>query len=252
MRMNGGNGREPPPDDRESGDARPGAGQDMAGWRYDPVAGFLAAVEDYLEETGMAPSTFGILTSGDPSLVLGLRKGRVCRLAVADRVLEFMGLEPVGPGFSREVEAYLSVTRTKPYLFGRTAMANPTFVTELRRGVDMTLETVGRVRRWMDDNGSEAERERIRALTSDGTDGMAAGGDGSGVMPGDGEEWMEMTEVASLLGFSSRTLHRYLEDGGGPACRRIGARVLYRRADVMAWIWAHRVDPSGPGSQERD
>ena len=203
-------------------------------------------MEDYLEETGMAFSTFGIVAAGDPSLVLALHRGRVCRLDLVDRVLEFMGWEPVGPGFRREVKAYLEVTRTKPYLFGWMAMRNPTFLSELRRGVDMNLETVGRVRRWMDENSSPGERERIRALASEGTGSMDGGDvDGSGGMAEDDGEWMEMTEVASLLGFSARTLNRYLEEGGGPVCRRIGARVRYRRADVLAWIEAHRMGPGG-------
>ena len=212
--------------------------------RHDPVAWFLEQVESYLEETGTGSSTFGIRAGGDRSLVPALRRGRVCRLLLADRVLELMGREPLGPGFRREVEAYLEVTRTKPYLFGRMAMSNPTFLSELRQGVDMNLETVGRVRRWMDENSSAAERERIRDLVQAGADG------GDGGMAADGDEWMDMTEVASLLGFSSRTLHRYLEEGGGPPCRCIGARVLYRRIDVMAWIEAHRVGSGGRSPED--
>ena len=113
------------------------------------------------------------------------------------------GREPLGPGFRREVEAYLEVTRTKPYLFGRMAMSNPTFLSELRRGVDMNLDTVGKVRRWMDGNSSAAERERIRALARKGTEETDRGD--RGVAAGYGD-WMEMAEVASLLGFSARTL----------------------------------------------
>lgn len=204
----------------------------------------------------MAPSTFGILAAGDSSLVPALRRGRVCRLALADRVLGFIGREPVSPGFRREVEACLEVTRTKPYLFGRMAMGNPTFLSELRRGVDMNLETVGRVRRWMDENSSEEERERIRVLASEGTEGTdgmeQGGGEGPGGMAGDDQEWMEMAEVASLLGFSARTLHRCLEEGGGPPCRRIGARALYRRDDVMAWIEAHRMGTGGHSPEDEN
>ena len=56
---------------------------DRPGRRQDPVTGFLEQVEDHLEGTGMAASTFGILAAGDSSLVLALRKGRVCRLGTA-------------------------------------------------------------------------------------------------------------------------------------------------------------------------
>ena len=231
--------------DEEDNDGNAGAGADPAGRRHDPLTGFLAQVEAYLEENGMAATTFGILAAGDPSLVPALRRGRVCRLVLADRVLQFMGREPVGPGFRREVEAYLEVTRTKPYLFGRMSMRNPTFLSELRRGVDMNLASVGKVRRWMDGNSSAAEREKIRALAAEGAGG-AEGTEGTEEMEGgNGEDWMDMTEVASLLGFPARTLHRYLEACGGPPCRRIGSRVLYRRADVREWIEAHRIIPGG-------
>ena len=230
------------------GPAPPEAGADPSVRRHDPVTGFLAQVEDYLEEHGMAATTFGILAAGDPSLVPALRRGRVCRLVLADRVLQFMGREPVGPGFRREVEAYLEVTRTKPYLFGRMSMRNPTFLSELRRGVDMNLASVGKVRRWMDGNSSAAEREKIRALAAEGAGGAEGteGTEGTEEMAGgNGEDWMDMTEVASLLGFPARTLHRYLEACGGPPCRRIGPRVLYRRVDVREWIEAHRIIPGG-------
>ena len=51
---------------------------------------FLATVEAYLRHTGTKPTEFGREAVGDPSLVLGLRRGRSPRLATVDRVLAFM------------------------------------------------------------------------------------------------------------------------------------------------------------------
>ena len=42
-------------------------------------------------------------------------RGRVPRLDTADRVLAFIGEEPAGPAFRSEIEAFIEITRTKPY-----------------------------------------------------------------------------------------------------------------------------------------
>jgi hypothetical protein len=46
--------------------------------------------------------------------------------------------------------------------------------------------------------------------------------------------------VAELLQLSARTLERLRCEGGGPCYYKIGRRVLYRRADVLAWANAQR------------
>ncbi|MDA0664537.1 MAG: hypothetical protein O3B08_17120 [Proteobacteria bacterium] len=51
---------------------------------------FHARVEAFLEATGFKPTEFGRQSVGDPSFVLGLRRGRSPTLATADRVLAFI------------------------------------------------------------------------------------------------------------------------------------------------------------------
>ena len=102
---------------------------------------FLDALRDFLEETGMAQSRLGLEATGDPTLVRRMRQGQAPRLDTADRVLAFMGRETLGDAFRREVDAFLEVTRIKPYLFGRSAAGNPSFVVDLRRGRAPRLDT---------------------------------------------------------------------------------------------------------------
>lgn len=51
---------------------------------------FRARVDVFLETTGFKPTEFGRQAVGDPSFVLGLRRGRSPTLATADRVLAFI------------------------------------------------------------------------------------------------------------------------------------------------------------------
>jgi len=50
----------------------------------------LALVERYLADTGTKSTEFGRAATGDPSLVLGLRRGRSPRLRTVDRVVAYM------------------------------------------------------------------------------------------------------------------------------------------------------------------
>ena len=51
---------------------------------------FRARVEAFLAATGFKPTEFGRQSVGDPSFVLGLRRGRSPTLATADKVLAFI------------------------------------------------------------------------------------------------------------------------------------------------------------------
>ena len=44
------------------------------------------------------------------------------------------------------------------------------------------------------------------------------------------------TEAAAYVGLSHRTLERYRVTGQGPPYLKVGRRVLYRRADLDAWL----------------
>lgn len=48
-------------------------------------------------------------------------------------------------------------------------------------------------------------------------------------------------EAAAYLRCAKQTLARRRCEGGGPAYVKLGGRVLYRRADLDAWIAGRRV-----------
>jgi excisionase family DNA binding protein len=47
---------------------------------------------------------------------------------------------------------------------------------------------------------------------------------------------LTITEAADLLGAPVATLRYWRHLGTGPASFRLGRRILYRRADVSAWV----------------
>lgn len=148
----------------------------------DPTTYLLRAVERFLAETGMAPTSLGRRVLGDPSFVRRLKGGRVPRLDTADRLLAFMGERPIGPAFHRRMAAFVAVTGMKPYVLGEYAMANPSFVTRLNGGSAPKLTTVERVLSWMSAHASEDEREAVRALSGDPDErepGFRGTGDGA-------------------------------------------------------------------------
>ena len=51
---------------------------------------FESRLAGFLERTGLKPSTFGLLATGDPNLIRQLHRGRSPTLALADRILAFM------------------------------------------------------------------------------------------------------------------------------------------------------------------
>ncbi len=51
---------------------------------------FLETVENFLLRHNMSPTTFGIKSTAEPSLVFDLRKGRECREEKQDKILSFI------------------------------------------------------------------------------------------------------------------------------------------------------------------
>ena len=198
------------------------------------------SIEAFLAETGMKPSAFGGVALNNPSFVGALRKGADMRLDTADRVLAFMGAEPIGPRFRREVEAYIGVTGAKPYLLGEQAVGDPSFVARLLRGASPRLATVDRVRAWMAANASAAEREAVRDCAEDGAGAVFTDPTGEGVTKMD-DRYLNTREAAALLGLSPRTLDRYRVSGAGPAFHKFGNRVRYCRADIEQWAAERRM-----------
>lgn len=60
-------------------------------------------------------------------------------------------------------------------------------------------------------------------------------------------ELMTTPEVSSLTRLASETLRYYRHRGTGPASFKLGGRVVYRRADVLAWIEEQREAQGGAG-----
>ena len=218
----------------------------------DLAAQFRDTVEDWLKRTGTPPARLGIDALCDPSFVLRLRRGRVPRLDTADKVLVFIGEEPVGPAFRAEIEAFIEITRTKPYVLGLDAAGDPSFVARLRRGVSPRLDTVGRVRAWMAARCNKSERAAIRQIavdepapprrcdTNDGDASPDNDKEGGTSMSGQPTKYLGTREAAAFLGLSPRTLDRYRVTGEGPAFHRFGSRILYARDDLEAWAAARR------------
>ena len=126
------------------------------------LATFLhESIEDWMAREGVSGHRFGLAALGDPGLVAGLRRGRSLRLGTADRLLAFMGMEPVGAAFRREVEAFLAATGLKVSLFGELAAGDSSFVARLRGGAAPTLAKVDRVRAWMAAHADDRERAAL-------------------------------------------------------------------------------------------
>ena len=223
-----------------------------------------AAVDAHLKRSGTSGWRFGRDVLGDPGFVASLKRGRRLGLKSADRVLAAMGAAPVGPGFRREVEAFLNESRTKPYVFGEQAAGDPSFVERLRRGVSFRLATVDRVRAWMAAHADAASRAAMARAVEGAA--LLERGDGAGRGAHDcethdcdtgGETTMKNGEsphlsarqAAAWLGVSARTLHRMREQDTGPDHYRFGHRFLYRMEDLKRWAAAHRVRVADGGGR---
>ena len=189
------------------------------------------AVDTFIRRHGMSVTGFGQAALGDPSFGAALARGRSPRLDTADRLLAFMGMDPVGPAFRREVEAFLAATGVKLSELGRGVTGNPSFVAWLRRGGSPRLATVDRARAWMaaQPGGAMETRgagdEPVRRESFKGENDMSD----------DTHRYMTTGEAAAFLRLSARTLERYRLNGAGPRFHKFGTRVLYLRADVVAW-----------------
>lgn len=212
------------------------------------------AVDAHLKRSGMSGWRFGRDVLGDPGFAASLKRGRRLGLKSADKVLAAMGAAPVGPAFRREVEAFLTLTRTKPYVFGEQAAGDPSFVERLRRGVSFRLVTVDRVRAWMGAQADAACRAAMeRAVAGAALLERGGGTDcdtrGETTMKNGESPHLSARQAAVWLGVSARTLHRMREQGVGPDHYRFGHRFLYRMEDLKRWAAEHhvRVAPGGDG-----
>ena len=215
------------------------------------------AVKAFIERRKLSPTRVGRLLFGNPSFIRVLLGGRSPRVDTADRLLDFIGLEPIGPRFRREVEAYLAVTRAKATAVSQAAVKNRSFIGRLQKGSSPRLKTVDRMRAWMKRNATAeqwrmievAAREEPRGEESGGEDAASAASEEKAVEAGEAKPlFWTVKELAKVLRMSRCTLDRYRTDGVGPRYRKTRGKVLYARADVDEWLKRRgRSSTSDPG-----
>ena len=212
------------------------------------------AVKAFIERHKLSPSRVGRLLFGNPSFVRVLLGGRSPRVDTADRLLDFIGLEPIGPRFRREVDAYLAVTRAKATAVSEAALKNRSFITRLQNGSSPQLKTVDRMRAWMKRNASAEQWRMIEAAAREEPRDEEAGGQDAA--PAASEEkpaeanpvFWTVKELAKVLRMSRSTLDKYRTDGVGPKYRKTRGKVLYAREDVEEWLEKRgRSSTSDPG-----
>ena len=78
----------------------------------------------------------------------------------------------------------------------------------------------------------------------------AASQPGSDQKPGLLEDWIGRPDLAQELGLSVDTLARWETRRIGPACVRIGRKVLYRRGAVQEWLRDQENRRGGSGGRK--
>ena len=194
---------------------------------HDTAQELRNTVTRYLERTGVAPSQLGRKAVNNPSFVAKFLNGSSPQLKTADRVLKTMGLEPIGPRFRREMEAYLTITGACRSTPGKEVLNDSSFVRRVLKGGSAQLETMDRVRDWMRQS-TNAEEWRLIEIAGASDDALPPGLDeGPNMYP---------CELASELKVTERTLLRWRERGKGPEFYRSGRFVRYARAKVDSWL----------------
>ena len=202
-------------------------------------------IQDHLRRKGISGRRFGIETLQDTGFVSSFMGGRGLGLKTADRVLAAIGEPPIGPAFLGEVEAFLEIGGTKPYVLGEEAASDASFVDRLREGASFYLVTVEKVRAWMARNADEACLEAMREAVA-GVPLLAQKCErrGKTVMHEDEEDEgprLSAKQAAAWLGIHARTLYRLRKDGIGPDYYRFGWRIVYRQGALRRWAAKHLV-----------
>ena len=212
------------------------------------MADIRGKVAAYLARTGMPEEEFGELALGRPDFVERLAVQRFMTLNTADRLLRFMGEEPIGPAFRREVEAFLEVTGIRPARFGIDVAGEPSFVDVIRSRGTTRLRRVDLVRAHMYRMATPAQRAAIAGMLEDGgqCSSVAAAspvpqresesGEASRASDADNDanrpperhsrEFLDTSEAAALLGLSGWTLNRYRQKGHGTRVPQVRSQVL--------------------------
>ena len=119
---------------------------------------------DIAERKGIGPSRLGRMVTKDPGffrecIVLGAD----VRIDTADTVRVLIGEAPFGPRFCRELELFMELTGTKPWVIGWRSVRSTSFVKRLQGGASPYLRTVDRVRHWMYVQLSASQRRKVFA-----------------------------------------------------------------------------------------
>lgn len=64
-----------------------------------------------------------------------------------------------------------------------------------------------------------------------------------------GSQWLRTPQAALYLNLSRRTLEKLRSSGDGPAYRKVGGTVLYRMAELDAWVESRRFTSTSAESQ---
>jgi hypothetical protein len=62
--------------------------------------------------------------------------------------------------------------------------------------------------------------------------------------PDPGQRFLSVDDVTNELPIAKATLAKWRWNGSGPAFVKLGARVMYRRADLDAWIAGNTRSPA--------
>ena len=115
------------------------------------------SIEAHISREHLSHCALGSAVPGDASCHGRLGRGSDVRLGTADAVPASMNLEPIGPRFLQEVEAFPKETGIEPHGFGERAMSGPSFVLRLGRGRAPTLVTDDKVDALMANAASAVE-----------------------------------------------------------------------------------------------
>ena len=132
-------------------------------------AEFRRSVREFLERDiagrkGIGPSRLGRMAMRDPGFVREcIVLGADVQIDTADAVRRLIGEPLFRPRFCRELELFMELTGTKPWVIGWRSVRNAAFVQRLQGGSSPYLRTVDGVRNWMYRQLSPGQRRAVFA-----------------------------------------------------------------------------------------
>ena len=115
------------------------------------------SIEALVAREHLSRSALGSVLLGDASCPGRRGRGSDVRFGTADTIPASMNVEPIGPRFLREAEAFLEETGVELQRFGEKAMRGPGFVLRPGRGRSPTFGTDRKMSAWMANTASAVE-----------------------------------------------------------------------------------------------